>query len=208
LKESESISEVISKLTEDEYLALLKDQQQLEKAFEAMQPAPKKATKKSTKVAPAVTKEDTSPASEVIKQGVSTSEQTQMEKSNMDEKEMIEKSALVELQKSFAETQELLKAAQAQVAQFQADKKEALEKARQLEVNTAVKDAAKAAVFLKALKDSSDEDFQAVVKALAEMQAVVEKSDLFIEKGATTQEETAVKESPVERLLKAKFQSK
>ena len=282
LGEASNIAEVLSQLSEDEYLALLNDQQRLEKAFEKLEKAYKgkvgdmvtwnssggkatgkiehvmregtlgvpgtefsinataedpaaliriykdgeptetlvghktstlaKVTKalanKSTKVTSAVTKGDTSPASEVINEGVSTSEQTQMEKSHMDEKEMIEKAALVELQKSFAETQELLKAAQAQVQQYEADKKAAVEKARQLEVNTAVKDGVKAAVIFKAIKEASDEDFQAVVKALAEMQEVIEKSALFQEQGATTQEETSVKESPIERLLKAKFQSK
>jgi hypothetical protein len=69
-----------------------------------------------------------------------------------------------------------------------------------------VKDEAKAEVLFKAVKDSADEDFQAVVKALAELTVAVEKSDLFVEKGVSVEAEQPVeKESAVAKLIKAKL---
>lgn len=195
--ESDNLAVVLSELNEEQYLAMLKDQELIEKAFE-------NESKLSASVAGA---DDTSPASEVNNEEVSASSNKKpLEKSTMDEnqKEMVEKATLDLLQKSFDEQKVALEKALETLAQFEAEKKAAIEKARKDEIVAAVKDADKAETLFKAVKDASDEDFQAVVKALTEMQESVEKSALFQEQGASSQEEPVIQESAVAKLLKAK----
>jgi hypothetical protein len=280
VKESENISEVLSTLDEDSYLAMLKDQELIEKAFEKLEKAYKpkvgdmvewnssggkakgkiehvmtegtlgvpgtefsvNATKenpaaliriyrdgkptetmvghksttlkkiskvsKESKLSASAEADDTSPASEVIKEEVSASiNQENLEKSTMDEnqKEMVEKATLELLQKSFDEQKVALEKALETLAVYEAEKKAAIEKARKDQIVAAVKDEAKAETLFKAVKDTSDEDFAAVVKALAEMQEAIEKSALFQEQGSSAQDESEiVQESAVAKLLKAK----
>lgn len=196
--ESENLASVLSELDEDQYFAMLKDQELIEKAFE-------NESKLSASSAGA---DDTSPACEVNEEEVSASiNKENLEKSTMDEnqKEMVEKATLDVLQKAFDDQKVALEKALETLAAYEAEKKAAIEKARKDQIEAAVKDAVKAEVLFKAVKDTSDEDFQAVVKALTEMQESVEKSALFEEQGASAQEETeVVQESAVAKLLKAK----
>lgn len=211
LHDSDNIAEVLSKLSEEEYLAMLKSQQMLEKTFKKIE----KATKESATAVSVTDGEDTSIVGEVNNQEVSPSvEKEELEKSNMTKEvktekqevtiEMVEKSALESIQKAFEEQKQALEKAMQTIAQFEADKKAAIEKARLAEMVSAVKDQAKADTLFKAVKDASDEDFQAVIKALSEMVATIEKSELFEEKGATVEETPQVQESAVAKLLKAK----
>ncbi len=195
--ESDNLVAILSELNEEQYLAMLKDQELIEKAFEN--------ESKSSANAGA---DDTSPACEVNKEEVSTSvDKETLEKSTMDEnqKEMVEKATLDLLQKSFDEQKVALEKALETLAVYEAEKKAAIEKARKDQLVAAVKDEAKAETLFKAVKDVADEEFQAVVKALTEMQESVEKSALFQEQGSSAQEETEViQESAVAKLLKAK----
>jgi hypothetical protein len=201
--DSESLAQVLSELDETEYLAMLQDQEYLEQVFK--QAEAKTESDTSVQVTKA---DDTSPACEVNDEEVSASiNKETLEKSTMDEnqKEMVEKATLELLQKSFDEQKQALEKALESLAQFEAEKKAAIEKARKDEIVAAVKDEAKAEILFKAVKDVSDEDFQAVVKTLTEMQSSVEKSALFEEQGSSAQEETEViQESAVAKLLKAK----
>lgn len=167
-----------------------------------------KVSKESKLSASSAEADDTSPASEVNNEEVSASiNKENLEKSTMDEdqKEMVEKATLDVLQKAFDDQKVALEKALETLAVYEAEKKAAIEKARKDQIEAAVKDAGKAEVLFKAVKDVSDEDFQAVVKTLTEMQESVEKSALFQEQGASAQEETeVVQESAVAKLLKAK----
>ena len=196
--ESDNLTAVLSELNEEEYLAMLKDQELIEKAFE----------KESQLSASNAGAKDTSPASEVNDKEVSASSNTKpLEKSTMDEnqKEMVEKATLDLLQKSFDEQKVALEKALETLAVYEAEKKAAIEKARKDQLVAAVKDEAKAETLFKAVKDVADEEFQAVVKTLTEMQESVEKSALFQEQGSSAQEEAEViQESAVAKLLKAK----
>lgn len=201
LKDAKSLPEAMSKLTEDQYLSVLKAQEIFEKGL-----------KESTKVEKSA-EGDTSIAGEVKQEEVSTSvNQQELEKSMAKEDtkqpeiqvEMVEKSALTTLQKAFDEQKVALEKAMETIAAFEAEKKAAIEKARKEELVKAVKDEAKAEVLFKALKDVSDEDFTASVKALGELAAAQDASDLFVEKGATVDEAPVVQESAVAKLLKAK----
>lgn len=196
--EAESLAEVLAELDETEYLAMLNDQALIEKAF---------ANESTTDAIAQVG--DTSPACEVIKEEVSTSVvNVELEKSNMDEDlkvETVEKAQFELVQKALEEQKVQLEKAMETIAQFEAEKKAAVEKARKSELVEAIKDEAKAETLFKAVKDASDEDFQAVVKTLADIQKSVEESALFNEQGASTQEEPVIQESAVAKVLKAKL---
>ena len=121
--------------------------------------------------------------------------------------EMVEKSQFESIQKQFVETQEMLQKALATVAQFEQEKKELIAKQRLANLEAVV---AKehADVIFKAVKDTADEDFQAVVKALGTISAAVAQSDLFVEKGVVVEDKPVENESAVARLIKAKLQAK
>lgn len=116
--------------------------------------------------------------------------------------EMVEKSQFEAIQKQFQETQEQLQKALAAVEKFEQEKKELIAKQRKQDVLGAVKDEAKAEVLFKAVKDASDEDFQAVVKALGELAQAVDKSELFVEKGAHVEDKFEADESPIAKALR------
>lgn len=122
--------------------------------------------------------------------------------------EMVEKSQLETIQKQLQDQQEQLQKALATVAQFEQEKKELIAKQRKQDILGAVKDEAKSEVLFKAVKDASDEDFQAVVKALGELVQAVDNSDLFVEKGVQVEDKPVETESAVAKLLKAKLQAK
>lgn len=212
LHSSESVVEEMLKLDEEDMLSLLRDQALLEKALKKIEKAQKLAGKEFASAQPEV---KASIAVEVNKQAeVNTSETVEVTKeTHMETKQevqvevQVEKSAELEaVLKAHAEMQVELQKAKEMLAQYEAEKKAAIEKARSVELENAVKDSDKAAVLFKAVKDASEEDFKAVVKALAEMQAAVEKSALFQEQGATLQEEPPVeKENAVAKILKSKL---
>lgn len=213
LEEADELSAVLSELDETEYLALLQDQQLLEKAIKKVD-----KLQKSNAAASKAEQEDTSIVGEVNNKEVSSSvKQEELEKSNMSQEvktekevtvEMVEKAALESIQKAFEEQKQALEKAMQTIAQFEADKKAAIEKARLSEMVSAVKDQAKAEILFKAVKEASDEDFQAVLKTLTEMAVAVEQSELFVEKGASGEEKPVVQESAVAKLLKAKQSNK
>lgn len=225
LQDAENQIETLMQLDEDEYLGLMRDQALIEKAFRKITRAEKALAKKefsdqeslikSTPVASAA-EEDTSIASEV-KVEVEASEisksnkETNMQEVQKEEQtvEMVEKAQLESILKAHEEMKVELAKAQELVNQFQAEKKEAILKSRKASLDAAVKNQERSEVIFKAIKECSDEDFRAVVKTLAEIQEVVEKSALFDEIGATVQsEEPAVQESAVAKLLKAKQSKK
>jgi len=221
LYEGESIAGILSELSEDEYLSLLKDQEIIEKAFADIekQSKEKKVTKKvklvtpkeSTDVAKATEVGNSTNAS-VEKDEVSASVVNKSKKGNKSmtkevqvieqEVEVIAKSQFDEIQKAFdTQTAELTKALDL-VKQFEVEKKEAIAKSRKESLVAVVGD--KAEVIFKACGEATDEVFADVVKALADMQAVIEKSDLFKEQGASVEGEQ-IQESGVAALIKSKY---
>ena len=203
--EAEDLQSYLSTLTQEQFLSLVEGQATVEKAFAEMD----NKSDESTQAPASAEASDTSIASEVNKSEESASNPTKtLENSSMNENqvEMVEKAVLVDVQKALTETQELLKAAQETIAQYEAKAKEAVETKRLETLKATVKDDTKADTIFKAIKDSSDEDFEVVVKALAEMQEAVEKSALFQEAGATGSDEgVVVQESAVAKVIKAKL---
>jgi hypothetical protein len=142
-------------------------------------------------------------------EGVSTSvNKEELEKTKMEDEvkvETVEKAQFELVQKALDEQKVQLQKALETIAQFEAEKKEAINKAKTEKVKAIVKDESKVEAIAKAaLSLESEDDFTAFLDAMQSMVATVDASEMFVEKGASTQEETAVKESAVAKLLKAK----
>ena len=216
VQQEQDVMQAVAKLDEDDYLALLNDQALIEKAFRKLERAEKallKKQKESTAIAnasadePSVTVGVVEVETSVVNKANKETNMTQ--EVQVEQVEMVEKSQLEQLLKAQADMQVELQKARDLLSVYEQEKKAAIEKARKQELTAAVKQAEVAEVLFKAVKDATDEDFAAVVKALGDMQAVVEKSAMFEEQGASVQEDQeVVQESAVERLLKAKFQTK
>ena len=202
---ADTLSEVLSELDETEYLAMLNDQALIEKAFEAIE----KATKESAPAALADGNDTSTNAGVENIEGVSTSvNKEELEKSKMEDEvkvETVEKAQFELVQKALDEQKVQLQKALETIAQFEAEKKEAINKAKTEKVKAIVKDESKVQAIAKAaLALESEDDFTAFLSAVEALVATVETSEMFVEKGASTQEEPAVKESAVAKLLKAK----
>jgi hypothetical protein len=142
-------------------------------------------------------------------EGVSTSvNKEELEKSKMEDEvkvETVEKAQFELVQKALDEQKVQLQKALETIALFEAEKKEAVNKAKTEKVKAIVKDESKVQAIAKAaLALESEDDFTAFLSAVEALVATVETSEMFVEKGASTQEEPAVKESAVAKLLKAK----
>jgi hypothetical protein len=202
---TETLSEVLSELDENEYLAMLNDQALIEKAFEDIE----KATKESEPAASADGTDTSTNAGVENIEGVSTSvNKEELEKTKMEDElkvETVEKAQFELVQKALDEQKVQLQKAMETIAQFEAEKKEAINKAKTEKVKAIVKDESKVEAIAKAaLSLESEDDFTAFLAAMQAMMTTVETSEMFVEKGASTQEETIVQESAVAKLLKAK----
>jgi hypothetical protein len=201
LNESKDIAADILALGEDKYLKVLKSQSKLEKVLA-------KIEKNSAKAAKAKAEEGSTEAVAKAKQSddnetkVEPSENVNKGKNYMDELEEIKKA-------SEATKVELAKALE-ELNVFKAEKLEMIRKSRFAKLEAAVKDKDKAESLFKALSLlESDAEFDASVEVLAGMQAIVEKSELFKETGATVDvEDTPAAESQVSKVLKAKYAQK
>ena len=194
-KDAKSLAEVLSLVKEDGLLAVLTVQKNTEHVFKTYDKIIKSAkVDPSTKAGASTesilveTKEVEVPASNVLK----------MEKSTMDETnvEMVEKAKLDNLLVELQKAQDTIKA-------FETTQREAIAKAKLTSLVDVVKDEAKAKILFKSLEGASDEDFNAALATLKEMQATVEKSAMFTEQGANVEETEPVQESAVMKALKA-----
>lgn len=209
LHEAPDLEQALAGLNETQYLALLKDQEMIEKVL---------AKKESEVVAKAAKSGDSTHAS-VEKIEASASVITKNKERNMTKPvtqevtvEMVEKSALVDLQKSFEDSKVELQKALDTIAAFKQEKQELINKSKTAQFTAVVKDEKLSAPIVKAaLALEAQEDFDALLGAVTALQTqiekqkeTVEKSALFSEVGATVTEDNQVKESAVARILKAK----
>jgi len=199
LKDEKTRDVKLASLSEDDYLALLQDQSQLEQyVLKAEQTISASSDDSSNSTeSKLVENEKVEP--------VAGSDIDNLEKSMTVTTEMVEKSQLVAVEKALADTKEALTKALADVEVYKQKEKEAVTKARFAKLVDAVKDEDKATALFKALSLVEDEaEFDATVKTLADMTAAVEKSALFEEKGASAESEAAPKESAVAKVIKAR----
>jgi hypothetical protein len=207
LGEADNIADVLSELEEEQYLNLLKDQELLEKAFAKMQKSkPVKTSSLEETKGKSVSTENASVEKSV--EPIGSKQQTKEEGTNMQHEnvEMVAKAELELIQKAFEEQKQALEKAQAIIAQYEQEKKEAIAKARKAELQAVVKNEAKTEILFKALGKVEDEaEFKEIVKTLGEMLASVEKSALFQEQGVQSDEEAGVGESAVAKILKSRL---
>lgn len=233
--EAGNFAEQLSKLNEDEYLILLKDQETIEKSLikadkqkaeleakaKAEKLKPKVKAVKSVKESPAVTTVtqadvNASTVQHEVKEGKGNSPVVKLkskEKLMPDvkvveqvvETEMIEKSQFDAIQKQAADTQELLKSAMQELEMFKAEKQAMVVKARKQSVLDVVKDQGKADSLYGAIAGLADAEFDSVVSIVKSLSEQVEKSALFQEQGATVESTEQIQESAVARILKAQF---
>ena len=206
LQETNEISQVLSDLTEEQYLGLLQDQAKFEKGLkkfeqkkqeelakaeaERKKPRVKKSTaSKTAEVKPQI-------VDEVNKGGVITpvvkqnKEQSMTQSTTVEqtvEVEMVAKAELDVIQKAFKEQQEQLEKALASVAKFEQERKEQIAKSRKDQLQAACGEHAE--VLFKAVGEVEEGVFADVVKALSAMKEQVEKSKLFEEVGANVEPE-------------------
>lgn len=214
LHESGDILKGLALLNEDEYVSLLENQAEVEKAFAELD----KVKQESDSVVIA-TESDNSTNAGVEKSVEPSGSKVNKSKKeimpNKNEKatdvEVVEKSALEALQKSLDEKAVELQKALDTIAQFEAAQKEALVKSKIAQITALIKDEKISAPIIKAgLTLESDDDFGAFLAAIQAMasniettQEFMEKSALFAEQGATVSDSTQ-EDSAVARILKAR----
>ncbi|MEN6621319.1 MAG: hypothetical protein ABFD50_07210 [Smithella sp.] len=192
LHEAKNLPEALSQLTEQDYLDVLTDQVEIEKALKEFDEKSEASTK--------VEKQVEAPASKRSKT---------KEKQMTQEAEMVEKSALVELQKSLEDQKVSLEKALAQVKQYEEEKKQAIVKSKTDAVKAVVKDEKQAAVVVKAAMALEDQsDFDALVAVFKSMNELIEKSAMFKEIGAEVHATEDAKKNGVLEIIKSQAAKK
>ena len=196
--EAENKVEFLSKLSEDDYLTLLQNQEMIEKALQNVgEQSPNGG--------------GDSPNNEAVKEQPITKKATKavhtQEEDSMSGKapEMIEKSQYEEVLKQQQETQELLQKALASVAEFEKKEKEAVAKARKADLLAAVEVEEVAETLFKAVGELEAEQFDAVVEVVKALNAKVEKQGFFEEQGSAAEGQQDQNVSPVAKALRTRL---
>ena len=196
LHEAKNLPEALSQLTEQDYLDVLHDQVLIEKALKEFD---SKKSNASTNV-------------ENTKVEASASKQVKKNKGKQmtQETEMVEKAKFVEIQKQFEDNKVALEKALEQLNKIEQERKEAIVKSKTDAVKAVVKDEKQAAVVVKAALALEDQaDFDALVEVFKSMNALIEKSALFVEQGVSAEaSEDKPGETKLIKALKAKYQEK
>lgn len=176
---AQDVEKALAALTPEQHLALLADQEMLEKAFAAIPETnlPQEETQLETILKSA--------HEEFVTKAVAD--------------------AVAEVQKSLDAQAEVLKAAQDKLAEFETAAVAAVEKARQ-EALTAVVAADKVEALMKSLAPLDAEAFAAVVETFAVQKAAEATSEMFTESGvAGDGANTAAEVDATTAILKAKY---
>lgn len=195
LHEAKNLPEALSKLTEQDYLDVLQDQMLIEKAL-------KTELDKESKGSEA----DNSTDVENTKVEVSASRVTKKNKGKQmtQTTDMVEADKLVAVEKALEDQKIALEKALAQVKQYEDEKKQAIVKSKTDAVKAVVKDEKQAAVVVKAALALEDQaDFDALVEVFKSMNAVIEKSALFVEQGVSAEADEAPKKNGVLEIIKS-----
>lgn len=226
LHESNDISEVLSNLSEDQYMTLLEEQSKFEKGFKkyneqkqqelAKAEAERKKPRIKKSTAKAAEEKPHNIVDEVTKGGVETpvvlkqnKEQSMTKSATVEqvvEVEMVAKAELDVIQKAFQEQQEQLQKALETVAKFEQERKEQVAKSRKDKLQAACGDHAE--VLFKAVGEAEEGIFEDVLKALSAMKEQVEKSKAFEEIGASVEtEEPADAKTSLAKALEARLKA-
>jgi hypothetical protein len=190
LHESKNFPEALSKLSEDQYLTVLQDQVQIEKALNALA----KGANTSIKV-------------EKTKVEAPASKRKPKEKVMTQEVEMVEKAVLIAVEKSANETKVALEKALKQIADIEEAQKQAIVKSKTEAIQAIIKDEKQSQVILKAaLALEKQEDFDALVDVFKSLSKLADNSGLFKEQGASVDSNSEqVQESALAKVIKSKY---
>ena len=210
LHEAPDLEQALAALTEQEYLAFLLSQEQVEKAMKESESV---NTENGNSTIASVENKVEAPASEVKLTKRKTMPKANDAQASDTSVDLVEKSkfdalesASVELQKALDAQKVELQKAMETIAAFEAEKKQAVIKSKEAAVNAVVKDEKQAAVITKAALLIQDQaEFDGFVAVIKQMQEQVEKSALFQEQGASVEDTEQVQESAVAKILKAQF---
>ena len=192
LHEAKSLPEEMAKLSEDQISQILDDQEMIVKSlkeFESSQGVDNSAETKVEEIEPV--------GSKTIKKGKKMTQAV----------ETIEKSKYVEIEKQLQTQKEEFQKAKAQLEALHKEKAEALIKSRTNALQDVLKDEASVEVVMKAAGAVDAEKFEALVGVFKKQADLLDKSELFKEKGVTVETEE-VSENLVAKLLKAKYPTK
>lgn len=202
LHEADNLEDTLMSISEEEYIQFLQDQEVVEKALLQLDSESVKAEEEASTKNVDVEKSGEGKTSVVKRKKKEDKPMTEKVQVIEQEVEVIAKSQFDEIQKAFdAQKVELQKALDL-VNELKKEKQEAIAKARKQQLAEVAGD--KAEVLFKACGEADEQVFADVIKALGEMKSQVEKSKMFDEIGAAVEEET-VKEDPLNRLIKAKY---
>jgi hypothetical protein len=207
---------VLESLSGEDYITLLKSQEQIERAFTESEKI-LKARKESESEDKSLGSDSSTNNASVEKNNGPSGSNNETKKGTRMTKEvagvadnMIEKSLLVEVQKALDEKIAKLSEMEAIVKQFEQDKKVAIVKARKTKLEGVVKNQEQAETLFKALGLVEDEaTYDEVLKTLGSIQELADKSDLFKSigaDGAVDQKDEAGKD--ITKSLSARIQNK
>lgn len=199
LHASKDVYDTASKMSEDEYLGVLKDQKMLESIM-------KNITKSDDGQ---VEQHIITPEKVVDVEFASKTGGTRHKTTNGVIKKMTEKveinEEVVALQKALDENVAALQKAQALVEKYEAEQKEAVLKAREIVLKDAIGDDEAVAKLFKAVSALDDASFTDVVSVVTKLAKKTDEDELFNEKGSAA---PAVEETKVEALtqfLKSRY---
>lgn len=192
IHEADNKATAFAALTEAEYSTLLDDQEKIMKSMQEFESKKGVDNSAETKV------EEVEPVgSKTIKKGKKMTQAV----------ETIEKSKYVEIEKQLQTQKEEFQKAKDQLEALHKEKAEALIKSRTNALQDVLKDKSSVEVVMKAAGAVDAEKFEALVGVFKKQADLLDKSELFKEKGVTVETEE-VSENLVAKLLKAKYPTK
>lgn len=202
-KSMDEIKKAVADLSSQEYLTVLKAQEQFEKNFDGVAKAVSVNKSSSVKAEGVTVSKDTiSPSVDIKKEEEDTMSEF-VSKSAMDVaiQEAVEKANQVN-QAKLTEALDIIK-------QYEQEKVAVIAKARLASVSEVEKDEAVAQEIVKSLEGVSDEAFEVVIKALKKKESQLVESDLMKEVGTQGREAVAPEgqqENKTAELLKKQFE--
>lgn len=178
LSNTQDLASALAALTEVQYLMLLEDQQEVEKALRGGQ-KPKAEGKKKTPVS--------------VNKKATIAVHNKENNMSGDNPAMIEKAQYDAIQKALDEQKEQLEKATKALADFEAKEKEAVAKARKADILAAVEVEDAAEKLFKAVGELAPEAFADVIEVVKSLSTKVEKSLFFTEQGTKAEGEKVAK---------------
>lgn len=183
---AQDVEKALAALTPEQHLALMADQEMLEKAFAALPEQPIKQEETQMETILKAAHEEAVLAAVAVEKAAAVA-------------------AVAEVQKALVAQEEVLKAVQAEVATFKAAEATRVQEVRKSAL-AAVLPTDQVESVLKALEAVADEAFQAVVAGYAVQKAAVDNSDLMVETGVNgTGTADVVEVDRTAEILKAKY---